>query len=219
MSDFMTRVQELGRLFLRSAKEGGEAAAEAIEHRAQIQRLALQVRRLDKERSGLIRQIGAKVYSLHGQAKVRNQDVLVDCKRIDDIIVDIGKLQKDIELIRAASLEKGIEVPILAGIMPVTSLHGMRRMAALAGGARYPAKLIRALKRANSNPEAVKRIGIHYAAEQCANLLNENADGIHFYTLNKSRATREIYHNLGLGENASLNACRAVLTDMSPRPA
>jgi len=69
----------------------------------------------------------------------------------------------------------------------------------LAGGARYPARLIRALNRANSNAEAVKRIGIHYAAEQCANLLNEDADGIHFYTLNKSRATREIYHNLGLG--------------------
>jgi len=93
----------------------------------------------------------------------------------------------------------GIEVPILAGIMPVTSLQGMRRMAALAGGARYPARLIRALNRANSNAEAVKRIGIHYAAELCANLLNEDADGIHFYTLNKSRATREIYHNLGLG--------------------
>ena len=92
----------------------------------------------------------------------------------------------------------GIEAPILAGIMPVTSLQGMRHMAALAGGARYPAKLVRALNRAHSNPEAVKRIGIQYAAEQCANLLNEDADGIHFYTLNKSRATREIYHNLGL---------------------
>lgn len=96
----------------------------------------------------------------------------------------------------------GIGVPILAGIMPVTSLHGMRRMATLAGGARYPARLIRALNRAHGNPEAVKRIGIHYAAGQCADLLNEDADGIHFYTLNKSRATREIYHNLGLGEHA-----------------
>ena len=97
---------------------------------------------------------------------------------------------------------RGIGVPILAGIMPVSSLQGMKRMATLAGGARYPAKLIRALNRANSNPEAVKRIGIQYAAEQCANLLNENADGIHFYTLNKSRATREIYHNLGFNANA-----------------
>jgi methylenetetrahydrofolate reductase (NADPH) len=82
--------------------------------------------------------------------------------------------------------------------MPVTTLAGMKRMASLAGGARYPAKLMRALNRANSNPEAVRRIGVHYAAEQCANLLNEEVDGIHFYTLNKSHATREIYMSLGL---------------------
>lgn len=119
MSDFMSRARELGGLVLRSAKESGEAAAEALEHRAQIQRLALQVRRLDKERSSLIRQIGAKVYSLHGQSKVRNQDVLVDCKRIDQIIVDIAGLQKEIEQVRAASLEQGIEVPILADETPL----------------------------------------------------------------------------------------------------
>ncbi len=92
----------------------------------------------------------------------------------------------------------GIHVPIIAGVMPVTSLSGMKRMAELAAGARYPAKLIRALNRANSNPDAVERVGIHYAAEQCAGLLNEGVDGIHFYTLNKSRATREIFHSLGL---------------------
>jgi methylenetetrahydrofolate reductase (NADPH) len=92
----------------------------------------------------------------------------------------------------------GIQIPIIAGIMPVTSLSGMKRMAELAAGARYPAKLIRALERAKSNPESVERVGIHYAAEQCAGLMNEGVDGIHFYTLNKSHATREIYHSLGL---------------------
>jgi len=92
----------------------------------------------------------------------------------------------------------GIGIPIIAGIMPVTSLPGMHRMAELAGGTRFPAKLIRALNRAHANPATVERIGIHYAAEQCAGLLNEEVDGIHFYTLNKSRATREIYHSLGL---------------------
>ena len=96
----------------------------------------------------------------------------------------------------------GIDVPILAGIMPVTSLQGMKRMAELAAGARYPAKLIRALNRANSNPEAVERVGIHYAAEQCAELLDEGVDGIHFYTLNRSRATREIYQAIGLDTRA-----------------
>jgi len=119
MSDFVTRVRELGGLFWRGAREKGEAAAEAFDQRTQIQRLALQIRKLDRERTGLIRQIGAKVYGLHGQGKVRNQDVLTDCKRIDEIITGIFDLRKEIEKIRAASLEKGIEVPILSDEAPL----------------------------------------------------------------------------------------------------
>jgi hypothetical protein len=109
----------LGRLFWRSAKERGEAAAEVIEQRAQIQKLALQVRKLDRERSALIRQIGAKVYSLHGKGKVRNQDVRVDCVRIDEIMENITKLHQEIEIIRAASLEKGLAVPIMSDDTPL----------------------------------------------------------------------------------------------------
>lgn len=97
----------------------------------------------------------------------------------------------------------GIDVPVIAGIMPVTSLQGMKRMAELAAGARYPAKLVRALNRGGTDPAAVERIGIHYAAEQCAGLLDEGIDGIHFYTLNKSRATLEIFQSLGLGVRAA----------------
>ena len=93
---------------------------------------------------------------------------------------------------------EGIRIPIIAGIMPVTSLKGMNRMAELAEGARYPAKLIRALQRAGGDAEAVENVGIHYAAQQCAELLDGNVAGIHFYTLNKSRATQQIYSNLGL---------------------
>lgn len=95
----------------------------------------------------------------------------------------------------------GIKIPIIAGVMPVTSLSSMKRMAELAAGARYPAKLLRALDRAKSNAEAVEQVGIHYAAEQCAGLLNEDVDGIHLYTLNKSHATRQIYQSLGLVAN------------------
>lgn len=91
----------------------------------------------------------------------------------------------------------GIRVPILAGIMPVTSTKGMERMADLAAGARFPAKLVRALRRAGDDPASVERVGIHYATEQCADLLENEVAGIHFYTLNKSHATREIYANLG----------------------
>jgi methylenetetrahydrofolate reductase (NADPH) len=92
----------------------------------------------------------------------------------------------------------GISAPIIAGIMPVTSLGSMKRMAELAGGSRFPAKLLKALQRANGTPEAVREIGLHYATEQCADLLDNGVAGIHLYTLNQSTATREICQRLGL---------------------
>ncbi len=96
----------------------------------------------------------------------------------------------------------GISVPILAGIMPVTSVKGMGRMAELAAGARFPAGLLRAVQRATAgdgnDDQAVERVGIHWATEQCRDLLDHHARGIHFYTLNRSDATRRIYENLGL---------------------
>jgi len=98
----------------------------------------------------------------------------------------------------------GIRVPILAGIMPVTSLSGMKRMAQLALGARVPAKLQRALARAESDADAVKQVGIHWATEQSRDLLDNQVKGIHFYTLNKSDATRQIYQSLGLRDSRML---------------
>ena len=98
----------------------------------------------------------------------------------------------------------GIKVPIIAGIMPVTSTKGMERMADLASGARFPAKLLRALNRAGDDAEGVEKVGIHYATQQCSGLLANKVSGIHFYTLNKSHATREIYANLGLRTTSSL---------------
>jgi len=98
----------------------------------------------------------------------------------------------------------GIRVPIIAGIMPITSISGMRRMAQLALGAHFPAKLLRALERAANDPEAVKRVGVHWATEQCMDLLENEVRGIHFYTLNKSDATRQIYQSLGLRDSVTL---------------
>jgi methylenetetrahydrofolate reductase (NADPH) len=92
----------------------------------------------------------------------------------------------------------GIKVPILAGIMPIASEKGMRRMADLAAGVRFPAPLLRSIQRCGGDPEAVKRVGIHWATEQCRDLLDHQARGIHFYTLNQSDATRQIYQNLGI---------------------
>ncbi len=92
----------------------------------------------------------------------------------------------------------GIHIPIVAGIMPVSSLSSMKRMAELAGGARYPARLLKALQRAGDSAEAVRQIGLHYATEQCADLLDNHVAGIHLYTLNQSTAPREICQRLGV---------------------
>ncbi len=97
----------------------------------------------------------------------------------------------------------GITVPIVAGIMPITTKAGMIRMAELALGARFPAALLRAVGRC-SDDQAVARVGLHWATEQCRDLLHNNVRGIHFYTLNKSDATRQIYENLGVKDSAAL---------------
>ncbi|GAB4244313.1 MAG: methylenetetrahydrofolate reductase [NAD(P)H] [Candidatus Methylacidiphilales bacterium] len=95
----------------------------------------------------------------------------------------------------------GIDVPIIAGIMPITSLSGMARMAELAAGARIPAKLLRAVHRAQG-PEGVENVGIHWATEQIHDLLDHGVRGIHFYTLNKAPAALKVYRTLGLGSRA-----------------
>jgi methylenetetrahydrofolate reductase (NADPH) len=92
----------------------------------------------------------------------------------------------------------GIRAPIIAGIMPITSKENMNRMAEMALGARFPARLLRAIARCEDDPVAVAKVGIHWATEQCRDLLDNQARGIHFYTLNRSDATRHIYENLGL---------------------
>jgi methylenetetrahydrofolate reductase (NADH) len=91
-----------------------------------------------------------------------------------------------------------IHVPIIAGIMPITSESGLKRIAELAGGARFPARLLRALQRCENDPEMVRRVGVHFALEQCHDLLDNNVAGIHFYTLNRSDATRVIFDSLGI---------------------
>ncbi len=92
----------------------------------------------------------------------------------------------------------GINVPIIAGIMPVTSISGMNRMAELSAGTNFPARLLKAMLRAGGDRDSLERIGINYASNQCAELLDAEVDGIHFYTLNRSKATLEIYRNLGI---------------------
>ncbi|MEG0142694.1 MAG: methylenetetrahydrofolate reductase [NAD(P)H] [Akkermansia sp.] len=106
---------------------------------------------------------------------------------------------------RERCLLAGVKIPILAGIMPITSLSGLKRMAELSGGTCFPAKLLKALKRAGQDTEFIREVGIQYASTQCAELLDNSVDGIHFYTLNQSSATRQIYRNLGLRDSRQLS--------------
>ena len=92
----------------------------------------------------------------------------------------------------------GIDVPIIAGIMPVTSVSSMNRMADLSPGTNFPARLLKALLRAGGDKASLERVGINYASNQCSELLDDDVDGIHFYTLNRSKATLQIYRNLGI---------------------
>jgi methylenetetrahydrofolate reductase (NADH) len=98
----------------------------------------------------------------------------------------------------------GIHVPIVAGIMPIVSAKGMKRMAELSAGSRFPAPLLKSIQRAGEDAEAVKRVGIHWATEQCRDLLDHEVAGIHFYTLNQSNATRQIFQNLGASDSGGL---------------
>jgi methylenetetrahydrofolate reductase (NADPH) len=90
-----------------------------------------------------------------------------------------------------------ITVPIIAGIMAVTSRRSMYRMAEIASGARIPARLIKAINRA-ANDSFVAKVGTHWATEQVRDLLDNKVKGIHFYTLNHSKSSLEIYQSLGV---------------------
>jgi methylenetetrahydrofolate reductase (NADPH) len=91
----------------------------------------------------------------------------------------------------------GIAVPIIPGIMPVTSLASLHRMADLSPGSRFPAALLRALGRARDE-ELVRNVGVQWATEQIRDLLDHKIKGVHLYTLNHSDAGRKICANLGL---------------------
>jgi methylenetetrahydrofolate reductase (NADPH) len=99
---------------------------------------------------------------------------------------------------------RGCDVPIIPGIMPVTSLRVVERAVEL-GQCKVPADFLEKLREADANGDkaALREIGVTFAAELSSRLLAEGAPGLHFITLNWSRATREIYEMLRLGESSA----------------
>jgi len=92
----------------------------------------------------------------------------------------------------------GIRAQIIAGVMPITTTSGLKRMAELAAGTKFPARLLKAIGDSGRGAQAIERAGIDWAIDQCRDLMAHKVAGIHFYTLNKSDATRQIYEALGV---------------------
>ncbi len=96
---------------------------------------------------------------------------------------------------------EGCTMPIIPGIMPVTDVSQIERFAALSGAV-FPTELAERFRSVADDAEAVLALGVEVAASMCQELLDAGAPGLHFYTLNRSRSTIEVYQALGLGATA-----------------
>jgi methylenetetrahydrofolate reductase (NADPH) len=96
---------------------------------------------------------------------------------------------------RERAAKAGISVPIIAGIMPIVSVSQVKRFTQMCG-ATIPGELLRRIEAVEDDAEAVRHIGMYHSTQQCLDLLKHDVAGIHFYTLNRSTATRAIYQML-----------------------
>ena len=120
--------------------------------------------------------------------------------------------------------EAGIDVPIIAGIMPITNFEQVKRFTTMCGSTIPPALHEQLEARNAEGDEAVTELGVAYATLQCADLLERGAPGIHFYTLNKSPATRAILSALKAwrpserGARQRSGSCSSGVLTRSTRP-
>lgn len=139
----------------------------------------------------------------HPEGHPRSPDLATDRRHLAEKlrVTDFATTQFFFDIEHYLSLvndlaDLGVTKPVVPGIMPVTNIAQVERMAELSGAA-FPSWLRERLE-AGKTPDDVRRIGVEAATELCARLLEAGAPGLHFYTLNKSTATREIYAQLGL---------------------
>ncbi|HYV14857.1 MAG TPA: methylenetetrahydrofolate reductase [NAD(P)H] [Conexibacter sp.] len=145
--------------------------------------------------------VGACYPEVHPEAPDRATDLARLREKVDagarvlvtQLFFDNEAYFRFVEEARAA----GIEVPIVAGIMPITNAEQIKRFTSICG-ATIPEPLLDALEQRRDDPDAVADLGVAYATLQCAELLARGAPGIHFYTLNRSPATRAILSALRL---------------------
>jgi len=141
--------------------------------------------------------IGAACYPEgHPEAPSKEKD-LENLKRKVDAGADflISQLffdNRDFLDFRERAARAGIRVPIIAGIMPILSVRQVKRFTDMCGAC-IPPDLLRRIEAVEDDPEAVRHVGMYHSTQQCLQLLENDVAGIHFYTLNRSTATRAIY--------------------------
>jgi methylenetetrahydrofolate reductase (NADPH) len=140
----------------------------------------------------------------HPAGHPRSPDLTSDRRHLADkmTLADFAITQfffkvEEYERLRDELAALGIDKPIIAGIMPITSLASVQRMAQLSGYA-VPDDIVRIVEAGGDNREEIRKRGIGVATQLCRDLLAAGVPGLHFYTLNFSKATREIHANLGL---------------------
>ena len=110
---------------------------------------------------------------------------------IDFLITQLFFDNEDFFRFRDRARDSGIDVPMIAGIMPILSVNQVKRFTQMCG-ARIPSDLLRKIEAVEDDAEAVRHIGVYHATQQCLDLVARGVAGIHFYTLNRSSATRAI---------------------------
>jgi methylenetetrahydrofolate reductase (NADPH) len=165
---------------------------------------AVELVRLAREIGGF--SIGVAAHpELHPRSSDRKADRrrLAEKLELADFAITQFFFRADDYLTMMAELaELGVTKPVIPGIMPITNVSGFRRMAGMSGS-EVPAEVVARFQGYEDDPEAVRAIGVEIASELCVALLAETAPGLHFYTLNRSTATREIYAHLGLQPSAA----------------
>ena len=140
----------------------------------------------------------------HPAGHPRSPDLTSDRRHLADklALADFAITQfffkvQEYERLRDELAALGNTKPIIAGIMPITSLVSVQHMAQLSGYA-VPDEIVRRIEAGGDDRDEIRKRGIEVATELCRDLLDAGVPGLHFYTLNFSRATREIYAKLGL---------------------
>jgi methylenetetrahydrofolate reductase (NADPH) len=126
---------------------------------------------------------------------------------VDFLITQLFFNNDDFFAFRDRATAAGIGVPIIAGIMPILSVKQIKRFTTMCGAA-IPPDLLDKLEAVEDDPEAVRHVGMYHATRQCHELIENGVTGIHFYTLNRSTATRAIFQEIKLARGQPVRSDR-----------